>query len=324
MKVKIISAPLADHQGGVNTYINAMKKYLPLHGVVLTEENDYDVILDVGPHAYNGIPPSGCRRSVMVVHDIIPEKLFGDGYVRTERQRALYAANGVIAVSEWTKNDIIHEYDITPEHIRVVHHGTYEKMDEIVAKEPELPFHTNSYLLYVGKRNQYKRFRWFLRSVAPLMWVRPRLKILCTGEPFCRREWAWIFALGLFGRVKSRCFTSLEMPSVYANAVSLVYPSSYEGFGLPVLEAMSNGCPVVCSCSASLPEVAADAAVYFRSEDASGLREAIKMMLPSGGKRSELSIEMMRRGFARATLFSWNKCARETTEILNTVWLRNE
>lgn len=319
MKVKITSARLSERQGGVNTYVDALRRYLPLHGVVLSDGADYDVLLHVGPHTYDGVPAPDRRRSVIVVHDIIPELLWNDDYVRNERRRALAAADGVIAVSEWTKADIVREYGIDSARIHVIHHGAPNPSAGAAKQDGVLPYRSGSYLLYVGKRNEYKRFRWFLRAVTPLMWLHPGLRILCTGEPFCRREWAWIVALGLLGRVKSRRFAANEMYSVYANAAALIYPSVYEGFGLPVLEAMASGCPVVCGRSTCLPEVAGEAAAYFEADDAGGLRRVTRKLLAKDGDDKVMRAELVRKGFERVKCFSWEKCARETTAVLESV-----
>ena len=318
MKVKIISARLPERQGGVNTYVDALKQYLPTAGVSVAEDTDYDVLLHVGPHSYREVPDVLGRRSVVVVHDLIPEILWKDGGVRAERARALAAADAVIAVSAWTKRDVVREYGITDGKVHIVHHGVSSARAAMEYVNEALPFRPG-YLLYVGKRNEYKRFRWFLRAVAPLMWLRPGLRLLCTGAPFCRREWAWIIALGLLGRVKSRCVATEGMSATYANAAALVYPSVYEGFGLPILEAMASGCPVVCSRSTCLPEVASDAAAYFEVDDAGSLRNVIRKILAKDGDGMAMHDELVRKGLERAKCFSWEKCAQETAAVLQSV-----
>ena len=316
MRVKVLTA-LNERQGGVSTYVSALKRHLRVEGVEsVARGEDYDILLHVGPHMYDGLPPKDGRRSVMVVHDLIPEILWKDACVREERKRALARADEVIAVSEWTKADLLREYGVDPKKIHVIYHGVPEIQEGLKGNGVVCPYHSGSYLLYVGKRNEYKRFRWFLRAVAPLMWLHPDMRILCTGEPFCRREWAWIVALGLLGRVKSRRFADNEMYSVYANAVALIYPSVYEGFGLPVLEAMSSKCPVVCSRSTCLPEVAGNAAAYFEADNASNLRHIIQSLIARDKEFGKRRAELIREGVERAKLFSWEKCARETAAVL--------
>ena len=316
MLVKVLSA-LNERQGGVNTYVSALTKRLPREGIeIVNADGDYDVLLHVGPHVYDGLPPKDGRRSVMVVHDLIPEVLWKDAHIREERKRALAAVDEVIAVSGWTKADLLREYGVDSKKVHVIYHGVSEIQGVVEANDVACPYNSGSYLLYVGKRNEYKRFRWFLRAVAPLMWLHPGLRVLCTGEPFCRREWAWIVALGLLGRVKSRLFAADEMHSVYANAAALVYPSVYEGFGLPVLEAMSAGCPVVCSRSTCLPEVAGDAAVYFETDNAGDLRRVVRGLIFQNEECERMRAELVRKGVERAKLFFWEKCAHETAMVL--------
>ncbi len=316
MKVRIVTSGLTERQGGVSTYLGVLRERLPAEGVEVVDGDDFDVLLHAGPHSYDGLSAAGGRRSVMVVHDLIPEVLWKDEGVRKERERALAAVDAVIAISECTKADILREYGISPEKVHVVHDGVGEEFFERGADPSSVPFPSGRYLLYVGKRNEYKRFRWFLRAVAPFMWRHPSLRILCTGEPFCRREWAWIVGLGLWGRVRSRRFTADEMPAVYANAMALVYPSIYEGFGLPILEAMAAACPVVCARASCLPEVAGDAAAYFEQDDGAGLRAVLNGLLPFRGGAAERRAEWIEKGKARAKCFSWNKCAHGTAEVL--------
>jgi glycosyltransferase involved in cell wall biosynthesis len=106
-----------------------------------------------------------------------------------------------------------------------------------------------------------------------------------------------------------------SLAALYIGATAFVYPSLYEGFGIPVLEAMTLGCPVLCSDSSSLPEVAGDAAEYFDPARTDSLRAALESVVGSATRRAELAS----RGRARAALFSWERCARETLAVYRSV-----
>ena len=107
------------------------------------------------------------------------------------------------------------------------------------------------------------------------------------------------------------------LASYYQGATAFIYPSLYEGFGIPPLEAMNFGCPVVCSNTSSLPEVVGDAAVFFDPSSDESMRVAIEDLLRNDGLRTE----MIRRGYARVQHFSWAKCAAETAAIYRQVCL---
>jgi glycosyltransferase involved in cell wall biosynthesis len=106
-----------------------------------------------------------------------------------------------------------------------------------------------------------------------------------------------------------------ELKSLYANAACFIYPSLYEGFGLPPLEAMSSGCPVIAACAGSLPEVCGDAALYCNPRSPQDIADKIKMMMGDEALRKELRS----RGFSRIKNFTWEKCTKETLSVIRTV-----
>lgn len=105
------------------------------------------------------------------------------------------------------------------------------------------------------------------------------------------------------------------LASIYANAAAFVYPSLYEGFGIPPLEAMSLGCPVICGNTSSIPEVVGDAGEYFDPNDTESMRVAIEAVLQSTGRSQEL----VAKGQAQRSLFSWQRCARETLDVYRSI-----
>jgi glycosyltransferase involved in cell wall biosynthesis len=102
---------------------------------------------------------------------------------------------------------------------------------------------------------------------------------------------------------------------MYMGAAAFVYPSLYEGFGIPPLEAMSLGCPVICSNATSVPEVVGDAGEYFDPADPEAIRDAVERVLQSNDRRSEL----VTKGHARRSLFSWQRCAKETLDVYRSI-----
>ena len=298
-----------ERQGGVTTYVTQLLKHFP-DEVQVVQETACEAVLHVGPHRYGAFKPG--VRHVVVVHDLIPELLWGDESVRQERRAALERADAVIAVSNWTKKDVVREYGIAPAKVRVVYHGvTRGASDGLGSSDGRKP-----YLLYVGKRNEYKRFRWMLRALVPFMWRHPSYRLVCTGEPFCRREIVWLLATGLWWRTSVKRYDDAELARLYAGAKAFVFPSSYEGFGLPLLEAMAAGCPVIASRSTCLPEVGGDAAAYFAPDDAADFRRVLKNVVQADKATRQ---KMLDAGYRRVNDFSWEKCARETAEVLKSV-----
>ena len=99
--------------------------------------------------------------------------------------------------------------------------------------------------------------------------------------------------------------------SLYKNAEFFIYTSKYEGFGIPILESFSQNCPVLCSNTSSLPEVAGDAAIYFNPDDYTSISEAIEKIIYSNNEKGNL----IKKGRERLKLFSWEKCAEETNKV---------
>jgi len=117
--------------------------------------------------------------------------------------------------------------------------------------------------------------------------------------------------LGVTDRVRFESGSDRELAARYQAAAAFIYPSKYEGFGIPPLEAMSHGCPVVCSNAGAIPEVVGDAGVYFDPNNAEELRTALERVLTTEGLQADLRA----RGYARIAAFSWDKCAAETARI---------
>ena len=263
---------------------------------------------------YAPAPPAVAgARTVITVYDMIHEhfqaQMADDANARGKRA-AIAAADHAICISESTRRDLIDLFDVDPAKTSVVHLG-FDLMPS--GDEPGLSLPGRSFILYVGQRAGYKNFAGLLGAYA----VSPRLRdcfdIVCFGGgPFDASEQQAIASAGLRpDAVRQLGGADAVLRQLYRHAAMFVYPSLYEGFGIPPLEAMSFGCPVVCCAVASMPEVVGDAASYFLPDEPESLALAIERVADDEALRTEL----IRRGHDRLKLFSWQRCAEQTLDI---------
>ena len=240
-----------------------------------------------------------------LAHDVLPE-LFAPGDPTAARRRLLASrAARIIAVSEATKRDVVERLGIDPARIAVVPHGF--AWSSPLEPPPPLP---ERYLLYTGTRHAYKNWGFFVEAVAPLLRGAPGLHLVCSGNPFTAQERALLARLEVEGRVLHVAATEGTLRALYARAVAFAFPSLYEGFGFPVLEAFAEGCPAALARTTSLPEVGGDAAVYFDPRDASAIREALARLVSDTALRADL----VARGRARVAEFTWARTCALTAE----------
>lgn len=270
----------------------------------------FDVLHPTHSNAYDQIPFIGNTPMVFTVHDmtheIYPELFKGDPTAERKKDFAR-RADRVIAISECTKRDLVEICGIEPEKIDVVHHGNSLVLPQDAATRPmDLP---ERYVFFVGKRAGYKNFNIFLKAFAELASADAELQLVCAGGgAFTAAELAQIESLHLKGRVQQRWITDEELAIMYNRCQAFVYPSAYEGFGLPLLEAFSCGAPVLCAKASCFPEVAGEGADYFPAEDAAAMAAAMQRVLQS----SDYANALRARGAERLTHFSWKRCAEET------------
>lgn len=277
----------------------------------LLERGDYDVF---HPTYYNPYYiPLVKHPTVVTVHDMIHERFPGnftpgDTTAEVKRQTVEHA-DRIIAISESTRRDILDLYDIDPAKISVVYHGR-NILSDAGAEINGLPEH---YILFVGGRPRYKNFERLVKAFAEVRRVHPDVKLICTGAPFKKGEQEMIVAAGLRpgDDVRHIFVSDPQLRRLYAGALCFVFPSLYEGFGFPVLEAFDAGCPAVLSDRSSLPEIGGDGALYFDPEDIGDMRDRILECIDSQTLRDSL----ISRGHARADLFSWKRTAEQTAEI---------
>ncbi len=280
--------------------------------------------IDVAHAPVNVGPIFSPAPSVVTVHDLsflhYPEQYPGmkQRYLNLLTRLSVERADRVIAVSESTRQDVLRFYRVASERVATVPNGLDPSFRRIEDRETLAAFRARHglptcFILFVGTLQPRKNLVGLLRAYARLL---PRLDVplVVVGAK------GWLYegvfqearALGVSERVVFAGYAPPEdLPLWYAAASVFVYPSLYEGFGLPVIEAMACGTPVVTSNTSSLPEVAGEAALLVDPTDPDALAEAIERALTDEALRWELK----ERGYERARRFNWERTARETVAV---------
>jgi glycosyltransferase involved in cell wall biosynthesis len=269
------------------------------------------------------------RSSVVTVHDLgylyYPKAhhFLDRLYLDLSTRYSARVASRVIAVSKATKDDLVRRYGIEPGKITVVYSGCDEAMrpveDEATIEKAKARYSVQGdYVLSVGTLQPRKNLRRLLEAYAM---VRKQAE---KGETPClviagKKGWLYnqvfqhVVRLGLESEVIFPGYVPQgDLPALLSGARLFVFPSLYEGFGLPVLEAMACGTPVLCSNVSSLPEVAGNAAFLVDPLDVESMAEAMNRLLQDEGLRAQL----VKWGFQRVRRFSWERCAGETLAVL--------
>lgn len=251
---------------------------------------------------------------VLTVHDMIHElypQQFAHDPAAQNKKAAIARADHIICVSENTSRDLIRMYPDTKDRVTVIHLGfTFEEPYSINQNDRK------QYLLYVGPRGGYKNFSGLLDAFAISLALKKDFEILCVGGgSFSKEELERIHAAGCENSIKQVTAHDEELQQLYAGAAAFVYPSLYEGFGIPPLEAMAANCPVVTMRSSSIPEVCGNAAQYAEANDPEALCAAIEAVVSSPVRTAELIL----LGQDRFPRFSASECAMRTARVYEAV-----
>lgn len=249
---------------------------------------------------------------VITVHDMIHE-LYQQDFLPNDittiyKRKSVQQAEHIIAISQSTKKDLMEIFNIAEHKISVVYHG----VDYFNENKIETPIYHQPYLLYVGQRAGYKNFEGLVRAYA-----HSRLKedfdlVAFGGGKFTVNEMQLFQSLGIQpSKIKQFGGDDSVLANLYHYAHAFIYPSKYEGFGIPPLEAMAQGCPVVSSHSSSMPEVIGSAGEYFNPNDIDSMIESILKVVYDDERKQQL----IQLGYERVNLFSWQKCAKETQSV---------
>lgn len=272
---------------------------------------------DIIHETYYSALPTLNTTSVRVtsVYDMIHE-LFADQFSPRDKttqwkKGTLERVDHIISISHSTKCDLVELFGIDEKKITVVHLGV--DLTAFQNNPLVLSGFNNPFVLYVGDRGGYKNFSVLLKAFA----ASPRLKneldiVAFGGSSFNAAEQKLIKQLRYKeGQVRQVGGGDDFLASIYHQAEAFVYPSLHEGFGLPPLEAMAAGCPVISSNAGSMPEVIGTAGAYFDPNDIEDMKDAIEKVVFSNGLQKDL----ITLGFKNVEDFSWEKCAGETIDV---------
>jgi glycosyltransferase involved in cell wall biosynthesis len=245
---------------------------------------------------------------VYTVHDMIHEKwrdqLDPTGQAIEAKRRCFEAASALPCDSESTLRDLLELYPHLEPKASVIHLAGNLKPGLASCSEKAANQQNEQYLLYVGARSSYKNFTRLALAFSRVMATFPMLRLKLVGAPLASDEVDLLNALSIFTRVDVHVgLPDAALAELYRHAIAFVYPSLYEGFGLPLLEAMAMNTPVLAANTSSIPEVASDAALLFNPWSVDSIADAI---LQIAGK-PELGEELRRKGQRQCLRFSWDK-----------------
>jgi glycosyltransferase involved in cell wall biosynthesis len=257
----------------------------------------------------------GGKPFVVTVYDMIHEKLpdFFPKHDKTTiyKKNLVNKSTKVIAISESTKNDLIEIFGTDPDKIEVIYLGNSTLSGR--CKITNIP---KNYILFVGSRKGYKNYNLFITAVSRELRDDCNLYVICAGGgAFDRDEVSLMNTLGIQKKVLQYDLDDGDLQYLYKNAKLFVFPSLYEGFGIPMLEAFSCECPLVCSNTSSFPEVAGDGAIYFDPYSENSICGVVSKVLHN----NKLQKQLIKEGRARLKYFSWKETANNTKEVYKSI-----
>jgi len=296
--------PVKFHFKGKNRIISCLNNY---NSKMIIKKGNYDLF---HPTYYNTDYLEYIKNKPFVidVHDMIFEIMpqYFDNSIIDDKKKYFIKADAIIANSENTKNDLIRIIpEINKNKIKVIYRGEIFPIIKYIK-----PSEKQKYILFTGQRGGYKNFDNFIKAVAPLL-IKHSLELFCTGQDFNKSEKELLKNNSILEKSKCKFISESELQDIYANALLFIFPSLYEGFGFPILEAFASGCPLLLSNSSCFPEIAQDAAVYFDPYSIDSIRTTVENVILN----QSLQDSIIKKGFERLRYFSWDKTIKETYKL---------
>lgn len=312
-KVTIVVAELAEkfdvQRTGKGGALKYLRRYLPIFTLARVFHSSY-FRFNLNPFTQN----------VVTIYDFMYEL----GYLKTkgalinilQKKAAIWQADVIICISENTKQDLLKIYpnlcrgkkieviylDSALSNVPDVYSDNFN-LEEVIGDSP--------YILFVGKRSSYKNFDLLAEAFSESILSEQNFKLFCVGDSFSEGEQKRLFDLGILDQVVSfQNVDDVGLKLLYSKAFALIYPSLYEGFGVPLLEAMKCGCPVVASNTSSIPEVVKNAGILVNPKDYNSIRIALEKLLTPSVRENYIQL-----GYQRAKDFSWDKTVQQHMAI---------
>lgn len=285
--------------------LNISKRYL--------EKNSYDLV----HQTYYSDKIITKLPKILTVFDLISEKYpnyFKNAKdLKEQKKFSIKNSQHLICISENTKNDLIEYFDVDPKKITVTLLASNLSSKIIEIKNKKL----KDFILYIGNRRGYKNFERFIEAFSKSKLMHKNYKIMIVGgEKFTKEDFEILNKNKMsLNHIHIANEKKMSLAYIYSNVALMVYPSLYEGFGLPILEAMACGCPVLSSNGGSLPEVGGKDIEYFNPLDT----ENISFMLDKILSSNTILNKKIVSGHIRSQKFSWEKCAKDTIQVYQNI-----
>jgi glycosyltransferase involved in cell wall biosynthesis len=245
-----------------------------------------------------------------MIHELFPDEFKQDTVTVHAKRESVARADHIICISNSTKNDLIRLLDVNPNKITVIHLGYSLNVNlEVIQNFQKF---SKPFLLYVGSRQGYKNFIPFCCAYSQSTFLKNEFDVVAFGGGcFSDFELSELEKLGIKSKIHHIDGDDNLLANYYQSASLFVYPSLYEGFGIPPLEAMSYDCPVACSNTSSIPEVVGDAGFYFNPYSIDSMINVIEYaLIQDQESKSKIKI-----GRERIDMFSWDSCIDKTKEV---------
>jgi glycosyltransferase involved in cell wall biosynthesis len=244
-----------------------------------------------------------------MIHELFPAEFAPQDKTSQQKLNAVRRADHIVCISKQTRDDLVRLFKVPLEKTSIIYLG-FDLLGKIERKMLRLE---KPFLLYVGHRSGYKNFDRLLQAFAHSSSLNKSFDLLCFGgSSFTAQEVQRMSQLQLpAGAVRHIVGNDETLSELYMSAHAFIYPSLYEGFGIPPLEAMSFGCPVACSNQGSIPEVVSDAAIFFDPYEVESIQTAIEKLVFD----KNMIQALVAKGKERLQSFSWELCADQTKRV---------